>query len=490
MERPSRNFQLLVFLLLPLFFAASVRGQSTALRQDPTLRPILEAEHEGRLVDAEKLLQAAIQDAETQSAASPRLHLLLNHLAAIDVRMGRPADAIAAAKRLVDMDEKLYGAEGPNVARDLSNLGTFYQTAGDEAAAGQALERALAVARKNPGEELLLVIGNLAPYYSTHHRTADAKLLLNEALEFCDAHPGPHVPACSDFRARLANIYRREGHPGYAEEIVSSAAGQTVGTVPDWFTQVNALNALAQQYEQDESYGLAETTYRQAIALIEKTPQFKEDPGASAFEFLLLGKMFEEEGLSVQAEDAYKRALDSEEASAGPGRPARHAESLLGLLVPLAGLYRKEGRVSDLEPILQQALALQERDLGRDHVAIADTLLELASVYQDEGKYPDAAPLYQRALEIQEKNLGPDSPRLLTTLDGYAAVLRQLGDPDKARAVTARASTLRQKLDQQTAKPRHKTRVAPWRGFPLRSVLRRWNVCSREIVFAGFGGQR
>jgi tetratricopeptide (TPR) repeat protein len=451
MERRSGSSELLVFLLVSLFFAASVRGQVAALRQDPTLGPILKAEHEGRLVDAEKLLQAAIQDAETQSAASPRLRLLLNHLASIDGRMGRYADAIAVAKRILDVDDRLYGAESPNAVMDLSNLGMYYQMAGEEAAAGQALERALAVARKNPGEQLLHVVGNLSAYYSRHHRTADAKPLLTEAVEFCDAHHEPRVFAlCTNLRTQLADIYRREGHSGYGEEIVSRDAEQTVGVLQDSFAQVRALDALARQYEQDESYDLAETTYRQAIALIEKMPWYKDDPTATAPEFLHLGKMFEEEGLSAQAEDAYKRALDSEEAAAGPRLPARHAESLFVFVVPLAGLYRKEGRVSDLEPILQQVLALQERDLGPDRTEIADTLLELASVYQEEGKYPDGAPLYQRALEIQEKNLGPDNPRLLRALDGYAAVLQQLGNPDRAQAVTARASALRQKLAQHT----------------------------------------
>jgi tetratricopeptide (TPR) repeat protein len=451
MECGSRNSKLLVFLLIALFFAASVRGQSTTLGQDSTLHPIFEAEREGRLVDAEKLLQAAIQDAETQSAASPRLSLLLNHLAHIDVRMGRYADAIALAKRVVDMDEKLYGGDSPHVARDLSNLGMHYQMAGDEAAAGQAFERALAVAHENPGEELPLVIGNVSAYYSTHHRTADAKLLLIEGVEFCDAHPVPYVPFCSHLRVQLADIYRSEGHPGYGEEIISREAAQAAAALPDLLDQVSALDALARQYEQDESYDLAESTYRQAIALIEKTPQFKGDPAATASQFLRLGKLFEEEGLGVQAEDAYKRALDSEEAAAGLGRPG-HAESLFAFLVPLAGFYRQEGRVSQLEPIFQQALALQERILGPDRIEIADTLLELARVYQEEGKYPDAAPLYRRALEIQEKSIGPDNPRLLGTLGGYAAVLRQLGDADEASAVTARASALSQKLAQHTPK--------------------------------------
>jgi tetratricopeptide (TPR) repeat protein len=436
--------------MIPLFFAASVCGQSTALNQDPTLRHILKAEKEGRLVDAEKLLQAAIQDAETQSATSPRLRLLLNHLAVVNERMGRYADAVALAKRVLDMDDRLYGAESPDAARDLNNLGFFYQAAGEEAAAGQALERALAVARKNPGDGWLHATGNLSAYYTAHHRTADAKPLLTEAVEFCDAHPEPRVSAvCTGLRTQLADVYRSEGHSGYGEEIVSRDAEQTVGVLQDSFARVGALDALARQYEQDESYDLAEATYRRSIALIEKMPQFKDDPAATAPEYLRLGKLFEKEGLIVQAEDAYKHALDSEEAAPVPGRPG-HAQSLFGFVIPLAGLYRTEGRVSDLEPILQQVLALQERDLGPDRAEIADTLLELAGVYQEEEKYPDAAPLYQRALKIQEKNVGPDNPRLLRALNGYAAVLRQLGDPEEAQAVTARASALRQKLAQHT----------------------------------------
>jgi len=348
----SRSSKPLVFLLVPLFFAASVYGQSTAFSQDPTLRPILKAEKEGRLVDAEKLLQAAIQDAETQPAASPRLSMLLNHLARIDNRMGRYADAVALAKRFLDMDDRLYGAESPEVARDLNNLGMYYQAAGEEAAACQALERALAVARKNPGDGWLHATGNLSAYYITHHRAADAKPLLTEAVEFCDAQPEPRAyVACTGLRTQLANIYRGEGHSGYGEEIVSRDAEQTVGVLQDPFAQVRALDALARQYEQDESYDLAETTYRQAIALIEKMPWFKDDPTATAPEFLNLGRLFEKEGLNVQAEDAYKRALDLEEASAGPGRPG-HAESLHAFVVPLAALYRTQGRVSDLEPIL------------------------------------------------------------------------------------------------------------------------------------------
>jgi tetratricopeptide (TPR) repeat protein len=450
MQRHSRNVQLLAVLLVVLFCPGGARSQSERLLKDPVLGPILKAEGEERLADAKKLIEAAIQGAETKPSPDPRLRLLLSHLANVDSQMGHTADAIAVTKHLLKMDENLYGAESANIVSDLNNLGAFYRMAGDEAAAGQTFERELAAARKS-GAMLLVAIGNLSSYYLGVHRAADAKALLAEAVEICDTQPGVHFPDCSDFRSRLADVYRSEGRAADAEAIVSSGAAQTVGVGPDWFTQVQALNTLARQYEQSEVYDLAEATYRQAIALIEKSPYSQKDPAAPASEVFLLAQLFEKEGRSFEAEEAYKRVLAMQERAAGPEHPYR-AASLLGSIVPLVALYRTEGRLSELEPILQEALALQERVLGPDHVKIADTLLELANMYQDEEKYADAEPLYRRAITIQEKSYGPDAPALLRALNPYAELLRKLDEPDKAEAVAARAAALRQKLDQQTPK--------------------------------------
>jgi len=458
MQRPSFSLGFLailaVILFCPGFFLAGASSQSARPMKDPILDPIFTAEREGRLLEAEKLVTAAIQKAQAQSSPDPRLHLLLSHLGSIDSRLGRTAEAIAAAKQMLALDEKVYGAESGKLIVDLNNLGTFYQMAGDEAAAGQAFERELAVARKTRSN-LLMAIGDLSHHYERAHRTAEATALLTEAVQICDGQPGPHFPHCSDFRSRLADIYRKQGHPNAAEEIVTRGDDQTMSANRDWFTQVGDLNALARQYEQDHSYDLAEATYRQAIAIIQKTFYLKDPAANSAGELLFLGRLFEKEGRSADAEDVYKSALDATESASGPERPNR-AESLLAFIVPLEALYRTDGRLSDLEPILQQALGFQERVLGPDHIKLADTLVELAAVYQDEEKYWDAEPLYRRAIEIQEKNNGPDDPHLIGTLDRYASLLRQLHEPDKAQAVAARAAALQQKLAPQTPKiPAH-----------------------------------
>lgn len=217
------------------------------------------------------------------------------------------------------------------------------------------------------------------------------------------------------------------------------------------YTRVRYLDALARQYEQNQSYFLAETTYRQAITSLEGDSHLKDKAGMIGEQYLHLGQLFEKEGRNADAEHAYTQALDSAESGAGLEHPGGGAD-LIGFIVALEGLYRMEGRVSDAEPVLQQVLAVQERVLGPKHIKLADTLVELASVYQDEGKYPDAELLYQCAIVIQEENSGPDDPHLIGMLTRYAELLRQLGQPDKAQVVADRSAALSQKLVQQMPK--------------------------------------
>ena len=94
-----------------------------------------------------------------------------------------------------------------------------------------------------------------------------------------------------------------------------------------------------------------------------------------------------------------------------------------------------------MEPVYERALAMQEKVLGPDDKAVADTSLLFAEAYIQEKKYEEALPLYARAVKIQEKNFGP-SRQLAGTLGQYAGVLEQLGEKDEANAVRARADAM------------------------------------------------
>lgn len=449
MDRHAPKLGLLIASLILLVFPPGALSQSAPPTADPTLAALLKAEREGRLGDAEKLLTSAIHDAEQNSRQSPRLSLLLNRLAALRFGQGRYSDAIAAAKRALALDEELFGAESPRVVADLSNLGIFNNAAGSDAAAQQAFEQGLVIARENPGPQasaLLMVLHNLSSFYATHHRPAEAEALAEEGLEVCGkVQRGPIATSCASFRRMLASGLRTEGDAAAAEGIVSDAVAAAPDSGRQWHEKVLDLETLALHYEQDNSFDLAEATYRQAIALIEKNTK-PDDPAFLVQELNHLGEVVAKEGRSSEAEDLFKRALDLQEQAAGPHRPDL-AESLT--FDHLQNLYRTEGRLSDVEPLLQQGLALQERVLGPGHVALARTLLELAAVYEEEQKFQDAEPLYTRSLEIQQATLGLEDPRLISTLDRYAALLRRLDQAEKAQAINARADALRRKLAGQ-----------------------------------------
>jgi hypothetical protein len=112
-----------------------------------------------------------------------------------------------------------------------------------------------------------------------------------------------------------------------------------------------------------------------------------------------------------------------------------------------------------MEPILARALSVEERVLGPQDTAIAETLIHLAQLYReeysvsgDERKNQEAVPLYQRAIAIQEKNeVSPQ--RLVAMLEDYASLLQELGAVDEAAAAQSRATAIRKRLAVESKSP-------------------------------------
>lgn len=66
-------------------------------------------------------------------------------------------------------------------------------------------------------------------------------------------------------------------------------------------------------------------------------------------------------------------------------------------------LCRDQNKYKEAAHLLNDALAIREKTLGKDHPAVAATLNNLAVLYGKRGKYKEAEPLCKRALEIREK---------------------------------------------------------------------------------------
>jgi tetratricopeptide (TPR) repeat protein len=122
-----------------------------------------------------------------------------------------------------------------------------------------------------------------------------------------------------------------------------------------------------------------------------------------------------------EAARSYRQALENYRQKADARRAAA-AMTGLGRLLSARHRYPEAG------DLLEQALAILERDGSRDSYAAGQIKKELAAVRAAEKRTGEAAALYREALEILEPALGPENPRLLAPLASYSKTLRAQDD--------------------------------------------------------------
>jgi tetratricopeptide (TPR) repeat protein len=118
--------------------------------------------------------------------------------------------------------------------------------------------------------------------------------------------------------------------------------------------------------------------------------------------------------------------------------PVEQSENLLAL----ARSYVSAGDFAKAESALRETLALQEKQYGREHPAVADTLANLGALYLSSGKYSAAEALYKRAIAIEEKTLGPENSGIARLLSGLASVYEAEGNYGQAQALRKRADAI------------------------------------------------
>jgi CHAT domain-containing protein/tetratricopeptide (TPR) repeat protein len=156
-------------------------------------------------------------------------------------------------------------------------------------------------------------------------------------------------------------------------------------------------------------------------------------------------------------------------------------------LIERAQAFRKTGDYTNALSLAEQALAIRERTLEADDLAVADVLHLVALLYDDRHEYlkaeapnrralairearlgpdhPDVAlslynlawlakvrqdfaeseALYKRTLDIQERSLGPDHRAVMATLNDMAVLFNQRGDYDAALALHQRVLAARER---------------------------------------------
>jgi len=94
----------------------------------------------------------------------------------------------------------------------------------------------------------------------------------------------------------------------------------------------------------------------------------------------------------------------------------------------------------------QNALAIYEKVLGKEHLYTATTYNNMAEVYSQQEDYTQALELHQKALKIREKVLGKEHPYTATTYSNIALVYHYQGNYAQALEWNQKALIIREKV--------------------------------------------
>ena len=97
------------------------------------------------------------------------------------------------------------------------------------------------------------------------------------------------------------------------------------------------------------------------------------------------------------------------------------------------------GRFSEARAALERALAIRERQLGRDHPVVAGNLVELSRVALAQRRAADAVALAERGMSLYDAAFGPTREEAVEARSVYTRALLAAGQAARALAAAAPA---------------------------------------------------
>ena len=217
----------LVWKWIPLLIVMAIAWPGIASAQDTLWNTWrqggLQALHEGRLADAERLLKAALEQAEKYGLEDLRVADAANDLAVVYANSGRPLEAELLFSRALTIGEKGLGADHPGVGATIQNLGILYATQERYREAEPLLKRSLAINLKEYGGKHVrtaLSLKTLSSFYAIQGQLGEAERLIQKSLAILEeSRVRPGDPQLVSTLEVLAAILRNTNRAQEADEI-------------------------------------------------------------------------------------------------------------------------------------------------------------------------------------------------------------------------------------------------------------------------------
>src|SRR5579859_7122383 len=109
-----------------------------------------------------------------------------------------------------------------------------------------------------------------------------------------------------------------------------------------------------------------------------------------------------------------------------------HSKELADIKQIVGNFLKSDGKYSDSEALLRQALEIRVITSGEEHPDTLTTMHTLASIYWQQGKSAKAETLGEEVLEKTRRILGEEHPDMLTSMHNLASTYWQQGKSAKA----------------------------------------------------------
>ncbi|KAI9871969.1 MAG: hypothetical protein M1830_002210 [Pleopsidium flavum] len=350
---------------------------------------------QGRLGEAERTLQQALQGTETLLDPNHvELVSILDLLAKTYDEHDRLEDAEAMYQRAWRTEEAALGSDDDRTLMARARLGMFYIMHNDCFDGETFLNGAMGLLEKSQGPYTerepitYLELGNL---YCDNDRLAEAEVMYGRALrEFSKGH-GPQAWGINMTKLALGVLCLRAGRDREAECYMKQAQKGCENI----YGPLDVLTLCI-------IYGLADLCF-------------------------VTGRSEEAETYCEQARSGCGKILD-------PQRPVT-----IKLVFQLGRLFKQEERFEDAEVYFRLAAENYMATLGPAHNDTISSVFELARVLHWKGQYADAEGYYVRAKEGYEKSSNPDEVLVAHNQYYLGLLYHETGRWEKAEASVRRA---------------------------------------------------
>jgi tetratricopeptide (TPR) repeat protein len=195
----------------------------------------LKALQDGRLDEAERLLIAALEQAEKYGMEDLRVADAANDLAVVYATAGRLAEAELLFRRALIIGEKGLGGDHPGVGATIQNLGILYATQQKYRDAEPLLKRALAINLKQYGGKharTALTLKTLSSFYALQGQLGEAERLIQKSLSILEEnrvhHGDPQLTATLEVFAAILRNTNREREAQEVEQRAQANQEETI----------------------------------------------------------------------------------------------------------------------------------------------------------------------------------------------------------------------------------------------------------------------